>query len=182
MNAMSCQDVLDRVAAYLDSELGPTERELLERHLDGCPSCSATFEKIAAQELRPPPVSDAVAARVGASDFWAPMDARLASELTVQMNAPSARAPRIVAVSWKVAIAYAATLAVALLWGAHSHRQVLIARAEAESLSRQLERAERLADSPQGAAPSAPIQAPAVPGHASSDLELAGYTPHRGTF
>ena len=191
MNAMTCQDVLDRVAPYLDHELGRAERELVERHLEGCASCREVVEKLADQELRPPPVSDAVAARIGAPDFWSSMDARLASEVDAQVNAPhAAAAARSVTVSWKVALAYAAALAVAMLWGAHAHRETVIARAENESLVRQLERVQALADSQQSSVPSMPLPAsPSVPvrtvpsqPQSPSDLELAGYTPHRGTF
>ncbi len=183
MNALTCQDVLDRVAPYLDDELGPAERELLERHLDGCASCRGVVEKVAEQELRPPPVADAIAARMGAPDFWASMDARLGSEIDARLRSPGGAAPRSFTLSWKVALAYAAALALALLWGAQAHHETLIARAEAESLARQLERAERLVDSPQSGVPSAPqAHGPAVAPHASPDLELAGYTPHRGTF
>ena len=184
MNAMTCQDVLDRVAPYLDHELGRAERELVERHLEGCASCRELVEKLADQELRPPPVSDTVAARIGAPDFWASMDARLASEVDAQLNAPrAATAPRrSFTVSWKLALAYAAALAVAMLWGAHAHRETVIARAENESLVRQLERVQGLPDSPQTVAPLAPMRTVPTPQQGQSDLELAGYTPHRGTF
>lgn len=188
MNAMTCQDVLDRVAPYLDHELGRAERELVERHLEGCASCREVVEKLADQELRPPPVSDAVAARIGAPDFWSSMDARLASEVDAQLNAPRAATARSVTVSWKAALAYAAALAVAMLWGAQAHHETVIARAENESLLRQLERVQGLADAPQSSEPSVP-SAPVVPvrtvpsqPQSQSDLELAGYTPHRGTF
>ena len=190
MNAMTCQDVLDRVAPYLDHELGRAERELVERHLEGCASCREVVEKLADQELRPPPVSDAVAARIGAPDFWSSMDARLASEVDAQLNAPRAASARGFTVSWKVALAYAAALAVAMLWGAHAHRETVIARAENESLVRQLERVQGIAEAqqpapsiPVPAAPSMPVRTvPTTPGTPQSDLELAGYTPHRGTF
>jgi anti-sigma factor RsiW len=189
MNAMTCQDVLDRVAPYLDHELGRAERELVERHLEGCASCSAIVEKLAEQELRPPPVSDAVATRIGAPDFWSAMDARLASEVDAQLHAPRPATARSFSVSWKVAFAYAAALAIAMLWGAHAHRETMIARAENESLLRQLDRVQALADSQSGvpslpapAAPTTPVRTVPSQPQAQSDLELAGYTPHRGTF
>ena len=185
MNAMTCQDVLDRVAPYLDHELGRAERELVERHLEGCASCSAVLEKLAEQELRPPPVSDAVAARIGAPDFWSAMDARLASEVDAQLQAPSTAAARSFTVSWKLALAYAAALAIAMLWGAHAHHETVIARAENESLVRQLERIQGLAEQsplPQSPVPSMPVRTVPSQPQAQSDLELAGYTPHRGTF
>ena len=184
MNAMTCQDVLDRVAPYLDHELGRAERELVERHLEACDSCREVVEKLAEQELRPPPVSDAVAGRIGAPDFWSAMDARLASEVDAQLHAPATATARSFTVSWKLALAYAAALAIAMLWGAQAHHETVIARAENESLLRQLERVQGLADSPQSvpSAPVVPIRT--VPGQpqSQSDLELAGYTPHRGTF
>src|SRR4029078_5266386 len=92
------------------------------------------------------------------------VDARLASEVDAQLNAPRAATARSVTVSWKVALAYAAALAVAMLWGAHAHRETVIARAENESLVRQLERVQAIADSQQSSVPSVPAPAaPAVP-------------------
>jgi hypothetical protein len=182
MNAMTCQDVLDRSAPYLDHELGRAERELVERHLEGCASCRTVIEKLADQELRPPPVSDAVAARIGAPDFWSAMDARLAAEVDAQLHAPRPATARSFTVSWKLALAYAAALAIAMLWGAHAHHETVIARAETESLLRQLERVQALAESPLPSAPSVPVRAVPNPAQVPSDVELAGYTPHRGTF
>ena len=41
---MSCRDVLDFLAAYLDGELGTRVREAFERHLARCPACVSYLE------------------------------------------------------------------------------------------------------------------------------------------
>lgn len=38
---MRCADVRPRIVAFFDDELGPSEAELVQHHLDGCPACAA---------------------------------------------------------------------------------------------------------------------------------------------
>jgi anti-sigma factor RsiW len=200
---MDCTDVTDRLAPYLDDELAPGEIELLERHLDGCEACRTRIEKLSAQDLSPPQPAAALLARVSSEEFWAGMDSRLAEEIeAVEASSGPLRQRFVASISWKV-VGYAAAMALALLWGMHSHREVRIARAEVESLARQLEREQRLAEGPPalsaGVLPSAQVvSGTAVPAAATStthpaptsngapvrngDLELAGYRPHRSTF
>lgn len=45
---ITCQQLIDFIGAYRDSELAPEERAEFERHLSVCPSCVAylsTYEK-----------------------------------------------------------------------------------------------------------------------------------------
>jgi mycothiol system anti-sigma-R factor len=37
---MLCDDVLERLSAFLDDELDPLESREIQQHLDGCPSCT----------------------------------------------------------------------------------------------------------------------------------------------
>ena len=41
---MSCREVLDFLAAYLDGKLGRGVREAFERHLARCPACVSYLE------------------------------------------------------------------------------------------------------------------------------------------
>jgi len=36
---LTCRELIDFIAAYLDGELAPTERERFEYHLSLCPQC-----------------------------------------------------------------------------------------------------------------------------------------------
>jgi predicted anti-sigma-YlaC factor YlaD len=60
---MDCNDVRKKMSAYLDDELSFKDRELVERHLDMCPSCadekksllliSSLMDEIAAEDVSP---------------------------------------------------------------------------------------------------------------------------------
>jgi mycothiol system anti-sigma-R factor len=40
---MECEEVLVRLWEYLDQELGPTEAQAVEAHLESCPGCYPAF-------------------------------------------------------------------------------------------------------------------------------------------
>lgn len=44
VNELSCQQALALVAEYLDKELGPTERLMVDRHIETCRHCFGRFE------------------------------------------------------------------------------------------------------------------------------------------
>jgi anti-sigma factor (TIGR02949 family) len=44
---MTCTEVLSRISAYHDGELGPVERNRVASHLAGCPECSAYLRDLA---------------------------------------------------------------------------------------------------------------------------------------
>lgn len=50
---MTCEEALALVAALVDVELGPVDRQAVERHLDTCRSCysRAEFERHLKQQL-----------------------------------------------------------------------------------------------------------------------------------
>ena len=43
---MDCHTVVSRLSAYQDNELPVTDREAIESHLSGCPSCNEQFLKL----------------------------------------------------------------------------------------------------------------------------------------
>jgi anti-sigma factor RsiW len=45
-DALVCRQAVELVTAYLDGELPPADRTRLERHLAGCPHCTAYVEQI----------------------------------------------------------------------------------------------------------------------------------------
>jgi anti-sigma factor RsiW len=72
-----CREAVEAVTAYLEGQLPPRERARFERHLAGCPHCTAYLEQIretiavtgaiAAGDLSP----DAQAALQGVFAAWA---------------------------------------------------------------------------------------------------------------
>ena len=52
--SIGCEEALDRLAAFLDRELEPTEAAEMERHLEACRSCfsRAEFEKRLRERIR----------------------------------------------------------------------------------------------------------------------------------
>jgi anti-sigma factor RsiW len=45
-DALVCRQAVELVTAYLDGALAPADRARLERHLAGCPHCTAYVEQI----------------------------------------------------------------------------------------------------------------------------------------
>jgi anti-sigma factor RsiW len=158
---IGCREVGDRVAAYLDAQLAPAERELFEEHLFACEGCRALVERVGEQDFSvadpPPPPS---------AEAWERMDRRLHDEIA----AVAARPARGFVVSRRAALAYAAAFLLAIAWGAYNH---LLARDAHDRLSEieQVTLVETL-ETPPGERPM----------RLSSELGLATYTPHRSTF
>jgi anti-sigma factor RsiW len=44
--ALTCQEVVELVTAYLDGALPPDDRLRFETHLDGCPGCGAYLDQM----------------------------------------------------------------------------------------------------------------------------------------
>lgn len=104
---MTCDDRREEIVAYLDGELGPSERSALEAHLAGCPVCQRALEaerrlSSALGELSPLQPSANFEAR-----FWA----RIARE----QEAPSGWGPRRFTRRLALALAGAAALAAAAI-------------------------------------------------------------------
>jgi anti-sigma factor RsiW len=41
-----CRDLLERVSAYLDGDLGPLECRAIERHCSACPGCAELINSL----------------------------------------------------------------------------------------------------------------------------------------
>ncbi len=41
---LSCRDVVEQLSAYLDQELAPEQRQLLDYHLGHCTHCTALYD------------------------------------------------------------------------------------------------------------------------------------------
>lgn len=153
---MECSTVADRVAAYLDSELSRSERELFEAHLESCERCQELVERVDAIDLSPPrPLADTAEPR-----FWAAMDGKLGAELDAVAASTAAAAqippaPVVVAPWWRrmlafelrvsfpVVVGYAALLALALAWSWSNLQRAETAEFTSQNLAEQLEREQR---------------------------------------
>lgn len=154
---MDCQTASDWMAGWVDEELSPGERELMDAHLQRCPSCRQRAHAMARQAIAPP------ISRVLRPDFWDRMDAALSEAQDNPLPEPEpvkASAPTRVSLlqqrfqlSPVVMLTYAALLICALGWGLYSHTTLKEARAEAASLQTELERERRLTGQPVLASP-----------------------------
>ncbi len=149
---MDCEDVLDRLVALEEGELGPSEEELVRRHLAGCPTCATVSSRLGQSLPRPglavPLVVRNRLARLEASTLLAAAD-----------PLPSGRRARPATVSLPVpaAVGYAAVLVVVLAWGMANWRERAVLEA-------------RLA--------LGPPQAAAAPEIPASDYRPAAWTPN----
>ncbi|MBN2797618.1 MAG: zf-HC2 domain-containing protein [Deltaproteobacteria bacterium] len=104
---MNCRQARARLVAYQDHELSPGEERHLEDHLERCPSCAARLAELDEVALRPP-----LALLPEAEERWA---ARLDLAIAAARQEPPparARGSR----EW---VAWAAALALSLLWGGY---------------------------------------------------------------
>ena len=107
----TCRDVELCAAAYLDSQLSPSEEEMVEQHLERCDSCADMIDALDAQRLKPPRLQ-----LLQENDYWEEMDAVLQAELD---RAELEQQPKV---SNRAMVLYAAILLLTVLWGWH-HRQ-----------------------------------------------------------
>jgi anti-sigma factor RsiW len=168
---MDCAGLNDRIAAYLDGQLGCAETDLVESHLERCPDCVRMVEVMGAQEFAPLS-ADERAKRCGAADFWSAMDTALSPSL--EHLAPVCEVTqrwtrRQVELPLPMVVAYAAAFGLAVVWGARQMERADDASQSVEALGQQLEQERRQAAEPQ-----------AVP--RPQPYRLVTHTPQRGTF
>ena len=76
---MDCREVNELLVAYLDGEVTPSERKMMEAHLTGCASCQEEMARLAAAQLRLFRSLKEVAADAAPSpQAWSRLQARLA--------------------------------------------------------------------------------------------------------
>ena len=139
---MHCNDVADRIAAWVDQQLAPAECELLEAHLDRCAACKQLAASIAKQDLSPPRPTIQ-------PPNWSRMDEALSAEMLQRdkrIKTPWHRRPY--RISLKAGLTYAAALALAVSWGLHTHQQLEDSQQETINLRQALDRERRLAAEP----------------------------------
>ena len=87
--AMNCDEIADRLVAFQDDELGPSERDLVARHLRGCADCAAHEQALAAVTPKP----SLVLPRHQQFQHWDKLDQALAAaaaeDLAPQVIRPS---------------------------------------------------------------------------------------------
>lgn len=99
-----CDWMCERLAAYLEGDLAPEEREAADAHLASCASCAAVLAElraIASQAAQLPPLAPT-------RDLWTGIESRISTRVT-PLGAPSAR--RVARRQWPLAIAAAALIA-----------------------------------------------------------------------
>lgn len=122
---MDCADVLDRLVALEDDELGVSEERLVRGHLAACAICARTSHQLADFVPRPGlVVPDAVRARLARLDGPAIAAAAAAAPLSVW------RFPRGVHVPAPAALGYAMILALAVAWGFANWRERAVLEAQ----------------------------------------------------
>src|SRR5499427_5441527 len=102
---MQCEEARPRLDAYLDGELGETERALLRSHLDSCPYCGP--EIAALERLR-----DGI--RQATPDYRAPAELRSRIRFALRREAGASAPTASRAPGW---LAYAASLLLAVAIG-----------------------------------------------------------------
>ncbi len=168
---MDCAGLSDRLAAYLDGQLGSAEMELLEAHLECCPDCVSLTDAMAGQEFGP--LTDQERSDIcGAADFWGAMDCALNPAL--ENLAPSC-VPRMrwthqrITLPIPMVLAYAAAFGLAVVWGTRHMVRANAAVDSMETIERELDQERRLAAEPKAAPRPQPYR-------------LVNHTPQRDTF
>ena len=78
---MRCKDVKEALAAYLDGEVMPSERTLLDAHLGGCESCRRELSELTSGRRRVAESLKTMAAQAAPSpQAWSHLQARFAEE------------------------------------------------------------------------------------------------------
>lgn len=176
--SMECHEVHDLVAAWLDDELSPGQRELMDRHLERCEACAGLVAALAEQDLRPPPAPD-----TAAPGFWDALEARLAAEQAVSAEAgpvPAAAAPSSAASSSMlqlrpvVVALYAALLLLSLGFAGFQSWRVAASTSQVQALQVELDHYQRLEARSQ---PNLPVEAVPI-----ETMPVAVHTPYRGSL
>ena len=78
---MNCREVQERLVAYLDGEVAPSERALIRAHLAGCDACGRELAALSATQNRVRRSLQVRAAQAAPSpQAWSRLQARLAGE------------------------------------------------------------------------------------------------------
>ncbi len=168
---MDCAGLSDRLAAYLDGQLGSAESELLEAHLERCPDCVGLADAMSGQEFAP--LTEQERANIcGAEDFWGAMDCALNPALEKLSPTCATRVDwvhRRVTLPLPMVLAYAAAFGLAVIWGANHMVRAEAAVESAATIGQELEQERRLAAEPRTAPRPQPYR-------------LVNHTPQRDTF
>ena len=171
---MDCLTTQERVAAYLDGELAPSEAEQFATHVEQCAVCAGILKSIQAQCFQPLSAVER-AAVCGSSDFWEDMDAVLCAELDEKAGGQAVRVrawySRRVGMPTPMVMAYAAAMMLAVAWGMQQRERALAAEVSVEHLGHQLEAERRVVSQPL-----------TQPSQSSGKIKVVTYTPQRGTF
>ncbi|MEL6344212.1 MAG: zf-HC2 domain-containing protein [Myxococcota bacterium] len=106
---MDCQSVSDRIAGWVDDQLSPGERELVDDHLSRCESCRAMADAMRQMTLTPP------APPALPDGFWDRMDGTLSDEMdrVAQLPPPAPTIPRTPLLKRQLTISVPALMALA---------------------------------------------------------------------
>ena len=78
---MNCREVQERLVAYLDGEVAPSERELIQAHLAGCDACRRELAALSATRSRVSRFLQMKAAQAAPSpQAWSRLQARLSKK------------------------------------------------------------------------------------------------------
>ncbi len=168
---MDCDSFRDRVAPFVEGQLGPAESEQMGTHIDRCSHCADLITALD-QQVFSPLTSEERTRICGVGGFWSDMDSVLAEQMGALHAPRSGSAPwtrRRVAMPVPMIIAYAAALTLAVVWGMSVQQRADRVEVAIEKLSRDLEIERRLASDP---------KSERIP----SAYRVVNHTPQRGTF
>lgn len=172
---MDCAALKDRIAAYLDGQLGEAEQEMFEAHLACCPDCVCVTDTLATQAFSP--LNAETRDRVcGATDFWQDMDCALGPSLTemAPICAITTRwTRRRLNLPLPIVMAYAAAFGLAVVWGTRHMVRADDAVQSLERMSTELNQERPLTAEPQVRPRPRPRPQP---------YRLVSHPPQRGTF
>lgn len=170
---MDCTAVSERVAAYLDGQLGEAQGDLVDAHLAICVECAGLLAALAEQRFLP--LSAEEKGRLcGGDGFWSQMDSVLCAEMEVMGGVSDGRTAwhlRQVGLPMPMVLAYAAAMLLAVAWGLQMSEKADQAEETVQRLGERLEAEEGLAPAPR------PTQ-----GAGSGDFQVVRHTPQRATF
>jgi len=172
---MDCVTTHERIAAFLDGELAPSEAEQFSKHVELCSTCLLMLKELQSQCFKPLTV-DEKASVCSSQGFWDDMDAVLCVQMDQVSGEQSMRVhawySRRVGLPTPMIAAYAAAMLLAVVWGMQQRERALAAEVSAEHLGEQLEAERRLVAQP----------GPAQQDQKNGKIKVVTYTPQRGTF